>query len=428
MSYSQKDLEKAFNRAKVSLMTRKGTIFIQTVLFSLKHVFSDKTPNDQPNPTLCVNGVSMIINPDFFMNVLDQETRQSALVHETWHVCFKHVLHEKLRGNTRVKDGMDLKAWNYAGDYVINLVLKDAGFTVPSSWLLEEKFRGWHTEKVYEYLKQNPQMMQQPNQMTDDSSGNFVGDIQSPENDPNGNQGQGQGQQNQGGNTPSQGDKDAAQQAAAAKIDKMIIRANAQRMAMEGGSAAGNLPGEIGIHLDKLLNPKLPWNVILANYIDSMAKDDYTWRRPNRRFMPEYYLPSAYSDAMEHLAVAVDTSCSVTDEQFRNFLTEIQHIKNTVNPKLTTIVDFDTQVQKVHKLAQGDDVTSVTFHGRGGTDLYPMMDYFEKNKPKVLIVFSDLFCREVVKNPGFPVIWICVDNLNAHVNFGKLIHYDTKEC
>ena len=79
------------------------------------------------------------------------------------------------------------------------------------------------------------------------------------------------------------------------KIEDIIVKASVQsKMA---GDAAGSIPGDIEIALDKLLNPKLPWNVILQNYMSSFAKEDFSWRRPNRRTLSQgiylhHYTPS----------------------------------------------------------------------------------------------------------------------------------------
>jgi predicted metal-dependent peptidase len=76
----------------------------------------------------------------------------------------------------------------------------------------------------------------------------------------------------------------------------------------------------------------------------------------------------------------------------------------------------------------------VHFSGGGGTNLQPVFDHFagknpdhpEAGPPTVLIVFSDFYCGKIKEDPGYPVIWISVDNPNAEVNFGTLINYELK--
>ena len=100
-------------------------------------------------------------------------------------------------------------------------------------------------------------------------------------------------------------------------------------------------------------------------------------------------------------------------------------MRELLNPVMTTIVSFDTQVQNIHHIAQDDSMDSVTFTGRGGTNLYPVFDYYKKHRPTVLVVFSDLQCQPIDVDPGFPVVWICVNSPQSKVNFGTLIHYET---
>lgn len=209
------------------------------------------------------------------------------------------------------------------------------------------------------------------------------------------------------------------------ELDNILVKASmASKMA---GDKPGSIPGDIQILIEELTNPKLPWNVILQNYMTSFNKDDYSYQRPNRRFTPDFYLPSLHSEGLDEIAVAVDTSGSVSEDEFRAFLTEINNIKETLNPKKTTIIDFDTSIKHVHTINEGDSIHNLPFSGRGGTDLDCVFDYYGKNKPNLLLVFSDLWCDQIEDDPGYPVIWVCVDNPNAEVNFGTLIHYDTRE-
>ena len=76
-----------------------------------------------------------------------------------------------------------------------------------------------------------------------------------------------------------------------------------------------------------------------------------------------------------------------------------------------------------------DPIEKVSFTGWGGTCLEPVFEHYDKAPPTVLIIFSDLYCREIPKEdmPTYPVLWVCTDNKNATVNFGTLIHFDTSK-
>lgn len=389
----QKEAEQALSKAKIKLMGKANTAFITTILFSLKQSWSTEIP------TMMVNGVELVLNPKWF---LDQapDTRITALVHEAWHVALNHMA--RGRGIN-----YDHTRFNKAADYVINLLLEQQGFHVPrgdSGWLIDDKYADMATEEVYEILPIEPPK-------DDNNSGGGSG--WSPDFKANDGSGEGSGDSSK-------------QEQIEQQIQKTIQQA-AQRSKMSG-DAPGTIPGEIEEYIDALLNPKLHWTVLLQNHVNGLGKDDYSFRRPNKRFMPEYYLPSAYSEVLEEVAVAVDTSGSVSNEEFAAFLSEIQEIKDTMGPKLTKVIDFDTKVQAVHELTENDDALSISFTGRGGTRLEPVFEHYSEGKqPTVLIVFSDLYCNEIEEDPGYPVIWVCIDNPNAKVNFGQLIHISKGE-
>jgi len=367
------ELRTSLDKAKIGMLVQKGSTFVSTVLFSLKLKWTRSLP------TAGVDGKYLYLNPDFWL-AQSPNVRVSILFHETWHVCFNHMFR---------RNNMDKKKWNYAGDYVINLMGRDAEYEIPSEWLISEDYRGLSTKEVYDLLPE-----------PEGDSGGLGDDLIES----------------------AGGDSEIIEQEVA---DVLIRAATRAKLDEASGNAAGYIPGEIEIMIEELINPKLDWRTILQNYMSSFTKDDYTFQRPNKRFQPDYYLASLRSESVGEIAIAVDTSGSVSDDEFKIFLTEINDIKEKMNPSLTTIIDFDTKINHVHSLTQDQSVKSLPFSGRGGTNLKPVFEHYNKHKPVVLIIFSDLECWEIEDDPGYPVIWICVNNPNASVNFGELIHYET---
>jgi predicted metal-dependent peptidase len=367
------ELERGFSKAKLGIMSRMDSTFISTILFSLKHSWDTKIP------TAGTDGIHLIINNDWFMGLTPKQ-RIGLLAHESWHVAFNHVLR---------KGDRDHSKFNRAADYVINLLLDDAGYDLPPDGCFDKKYRNMSTEQVYDVLPDEPE------------NPGYEPDI-----------------------IPNNGS--AKQQAARQQaVDDIVVKAATQ--AKMSGEDPGNLPGDVKRLLDELVNPKLPWRVILQNYMSAFAKDDYTFSKPNRRFMPEFYLPSLHSEAVGEVAIAIDTSASVGKKEFTAFLSEINDIKTTLQPSLTTIIDFDTSIKNVYKLGQDDPMDDVTFTGGGGTCLEPVFEFYKEEPPIVLVIFSDLYCNPIKEDPGYPVVWICVDNTNAKVNFGTKIDYDTSD-
>lgn len=383
--------EKALDRAKIGLLQVKNSTFISTILFNLKFSW------DASIPTACTNGLDLRINPDFFMP-LGPEERVFLLAHEAWHVAFQHML----RLNKEKEDNFGV--WNQATDHYINIMLINSGYKMIKGGLASHEYHDqqvWSSDKIFRDLMDDPNK-QDPNFEPDFGTSN-TGD-QPTDKD---------------GNKMSQ---DAVQR----KIEDIVVKASVQsKMA---GDTPGTIPGDIEILLDALLNPKLPWNVILQNYMNSYAKEDFSWRKPNRRTLSQdIYLPSLYSESLGHIAVAVDTSCSVTDEQFQAFRTEIVNIQSQYQPETLTVCDFDTKIHHIHKLCKGEDASGINFSGRGGTNMHPVFEHYNKpeNKPKVLIMFSDMECSPITDKPEYDVIWVRLPtNYGFKPDFGQVIDFE----
>lgn len=374
-----KELTRLLDRAKIGLMGIKNSTFISTILFSLKFSW------DSNIPTACTDGLSLKFNPDFFRNMSEEE-RIGVLAHEAWHVAFQHML--------RVGD-RDFGLWNQATDHVINLMLLSKGYQLPRGGLADPKFENMNSDEVYTHLDQNKQ----------DQSPNFQQDMAPA------------GGNNPGTITPEEAAK------VEQKITDTILKATLQSRV--NGDDPGTIPGEIERELHKLLYPKLPWNIILQRFMNDLAPLDFTWRRPNKRFMPEVYLPTLYSETIGHIAIAVDTSGSVTDEQFTDFLTEINSIKEHLQPERLTVIDFDTCIQHVHELGKEDSVHSVKFTGRGGTHIGEVLEWADTHKPLAMVIFTDGYFRKVDLDPGIPIIWIIhSDGIHSFkTDFGKVVEY-----
>ena len=370
---NQKELDQLLNKAKIGIMTKQSSAFICTILFSLKQSW------DTGLPTAGTDGERIIINPDFFLSLTSDE-QIGLLAHEAWHVAFSHVS----RGTT-----FDKQKYNIAADYVINIMLVDAGFTLPEGAYVDGQYRYMSTEEVYDLLPDPPE--------------DYDCDIMPI------------------------GDGEASEMEIAQKelnIKQIVMKA-AQQSKIRGDQA-GTIPGDIQRMIDELTNPKLDWFTILMNYMTSFDKADYSFRIPNRRFFPEFFLPGLHGESMGELALAFDASASVTQQEFSAYFGETKYMRELVRPELTTIIEFDTAINNVYSLKKEDNMDDVNFTGGGGTNLQPVFDHFEKNKPTVLIIFSDLYCTKIIEDPGYPVVWISVNNKSAEVNFGTLIHYDLK--
>lgn len=379
-----KEAEQALKVAKITLMMQKNTVCYTTVLFSLKQRFTEEIP------TAATNGKELVINPHFFVGLTPNE-RLTLLAHEVLHVLLDHM--------HRIGDRIH-ELWNIAGDYVINGSLATAQYTPLKKWLYESKYDGMTTEQVYNDLMKKPDQDRQNLIAQCKANGFNGGDVTYPDQvDP----------------------KDAVSQD---EVTNIILRAVTQAKAM--GQPPGTMPNEIEVELQKTLNPPLPWNVILQNYLTSFAQDDFSFRRPNKKFLPTYYLPTAYSEAVCNIAVAVDISSSVTDHEFNVFIQKIDEIKKTMKPQKMTIISFNTKITGIQELTPEDNpLTKLKFKGRGGTHVGEILQWAADNKPTVMLVFSDgEFNHIEPKDKRVPIVWLIHNSPNWKSKWGRTIHYN----
>lgn len=367
--------ELALSKAKTNLIigSRKSP-FLATLVFGLKTEVTDAIS------TACTDGTHLLVNPAFF-NSLDSDQQITLLAHEAYHVALSHIL--------RLGD-RDPKLWNIATDYVINLMLHKAKFKDIPQGLLDHQYDNMSADEVYAKLLKNPPKVPAPDHMMQpkDANGN-------PE-DP---------------------------QITKAKIDKLIVKA-ATHAKLAGEKALGDLPSDMQRAIEEALNPKLDWRTILMNHMSSFKKEDYSYRRPNKKYLPDFYMPTLYSESLGSIGVAFDASGSVSDEDFNLFKSEVDLIRNMLNPESVDLISFDTKLQTRHVITSDMPIKDLEFGGYGGTSLAPVFEHFNKNKPEVLIVFSDLECRQWTEEPDYPVIWILVGHYKVPtVHFGTLIEY-----
>lgn len=155
--------------------------------------------------------------------------------------------------------------------------------------------------------------------------------------------------------------------------------------------------------------------------MDSYAKDDYSWRKPNKKF-PDIYLPSLHSESIDNISVLIDTSGSITNEDLKAFFTEIQAIKDSLNPESLWVGSFDTQLYD-SKLF--DNFTELKLQGGGGTYSTPIKKYIEENNPNILLVFSDMYMDfSSLKTVDYDhLYWIATAGHIPTVPLGTIIEY-----
>lgn len=365
-------LDRMLDQVKSELFQSKNAGFLGPLMCALNFVW------DSTIETCDTDGSQIRWNPKDFLGCTF-DGRVSSLLHELGHVYRLHNLRREER---------DLEEWNIACDIVINRDLINMGFKL--EWA--SPGIGSHPEipheleeHIYDYLVKQKSQGNKP-------SGNCCGGLPTL----------------------------SGQQAQSMINNVMTAVHSAHQL-----KAAGSIPGNVELILEKFLKPKLPWERLLYLWFNDMFEEEYDWNIPDRRYLEqELYLPALIDNdgRLEHLIYYFDTSGSVSDKMLIRFNSEVKYIKDRFDPQKLTLVLFDTRIHAEYTYNETDKFTKLKVIGRGGTSLHPVREHMMEHKPTAAIVFSDLFCTEMAAGPKCPILWVACNNPDATVPFGKLIH------
>lgn len=324
-------------------------------------------------PTAGVDGTHLFFNPEF-TDKLSKNEIEFLLSHEVLHL----VLLTHLRRGHR-----DMKVWNIATDFAINLMLKDEKFTLIEGSLIDERFRDWSAEKIYEFLMENPEEQPQGEAWNVGAVSDATG---------------GSGEDGKDGKqlTPAQISELEAE-----------MKGKIQAAAM-GARKAGKLPGSIESLIEDICAPKADWRDILQRFVSEKAMLDYNFSLCHTRMLQQYGVinPVLSSEELGRLALIIDTSGSVRDEELKQFLGELSDILENYEECNLDVLTCDTKVHTHQEFTSDDLPLQLKIVGRGGTLVKPAMDFIEKNleKPSAIIYYSDSYAFDYaeVEEPEVP--------------------------
>ena len=366
-------------------------------LYSGLFVFG-KTEVVDDIPTACTDGVNVKYGTAF-VDSLDDQCLRGLILHETLHKAFRHTtvwrhLYEK---NPRLA--------NMACDYVINLLIVDSDrmgndVRLPEGGLIDEKYRGMDAGEVYKMLDKDQQEKGKSNGQGD--SGDDQGSQESEGFDEH--------------------DWEASDKLSEQEREGMAREVD--QALRQGALLAGRLKGNVPRGVSELLEAKVNWREVLRDFVSSFANehDSSTWRRPNRRWVDQgVYMPSAVSETMGEMVVAIDTSGSIGQEELSQFLGEVMAICRDVNPERVHLLYWDTEVAQHETYEQGQYesmLQSTKPKGGGGTCVVCVPKYIKEKslKPECVLVLTDGYLSGGWGVWDQPVFWgITMKNIQSSV-------------
>ncbi len=372
--------------------------FVSAIL--LKHPIKER----HDIPTLAVDGRGQIYYNPKFIDTLSVPQVVWGLAHETFHRIGQHALRRKHRNH---------KKWNYAGDAWINDVLDEAKIGTRIDGCVDMKGSKDDTvENIYDKLP-------------DGGGGDRPGE--------NGDEG-GEGEQGGGGGEQNDGIGDDI-------LNENMPQDEAERKQLEAemkievaeaaqiAKARGRLPGVLAKIAEQIIDVKTPWFDILERYMVGYTKNDYSWRRPNRKHIGnDVYLPSIDNiPKMGEVVLQVDISGSVSMKEIAYYSGHIKRIVELCHPEKVHVIYTDTQVQKYEVFEAGEEV-SVNYHSGGGTDMCDGYRWLDREgvTPDVMITLTDGY-TDFPSKVDVPSIWVISSDISAPPHAGETIHFDMED-
>lgn len=368
--------------------------FFGSILFNLPVEEGDKVTQ-----TLAVDGVSLHINPKYW-DSLPGKQQIGTLTHEVCHLMLSHIWRMGARIDIAVDPatGQMIPLWNLATDYAVNLlVTKELGRDfLPKGALYDTKYTGWSAEKIYEDLqKQIPKMSKQDLKDMMGKHGST---------DDHGQWGKKKG-------------KDAVE--AQGKMKQLIAQA------MEVAKSKGKEP-EFAKRLLQEMEPKEDWRKVLMDYVQPYM-NDYNFQRPDRRFLEEeFFLPDIKEGQyIDWIAVAIDTSGSIGQNEMNHFIAEIKSILGSYDKVKIKLTFCDAEATDFVELDEYDK-SKIKPVGGGGTDFKPVFDLIKKegSAPQALLYFTDMMGDFPSRAPHYDTIWVSTTGRDYKAPFGKQLPYN----
>jgi predicted metal-dependent peptidase len=364
--------------------------------------------------TTATDARKLYYNAEFIESLSLAET-EFMLAHEALHCGLAHFARRENRVKWR---------WDIACDYAINPLLLGEGLTAPFGILYDRGFADMTAEEIYPYLDKK---------MADQTIDQHVYDAE----EDDGDQGEGKG------DMPSKGDLSTADgevtekgggsevkgktggraesdsDAGGAKRPRPLSGQQREDLSVQwqqrlAGAAqqaiqAGKLSDSLARLVDHLLQPSLPWRMLLSRYLSYIARNDYNYMRPsNRRDGPAIY-PSLRSTEV-NIVVVVDTSGSISTAEISEFLSEINAIKGQLSARISLLAcDAELAVDCPWIFEPWEEVSlPEKLTGGGGTSFIPAFEWLGQQdmQPDLLVYFTDAEGKFPEQEPAIDVLWL----------------------
>jgi len=349
--------------------------------------------------TTATDARSFYYNRDY-IKALSFEQTKFILAHEALHCALSHFARREHRHKRR---------WDLACDFAVNPLLMADGLTPAPDALILDAYKNMTAEEIYPCIQENTDEEPMDQHLYDqDDRPHGSGDRDDGEG------GRGEEQTNDNGDIHGQPDAQAGGAPLPPPLSTperdSLDKQWQQRLASAAQQAiqAGKLGGSMARMVDHLLQPQLPWRMLLAHYMTRAARNDYSFAHPSRR-EGTAILPGLRSQHID-LLVVLDTSGSISDDDMQEFLSEVNAIKGQVGARITLhACDEKLAPEGPWIFDPWEDVKLPgKLPGGGGTRFTPVFEWadWQDRAPDLLVYFTDAKGEFPKIEPSYPVLWL----------------------
>ena len=396
-----RDAQRKLARQRYWLLERHP--FFATPLLQLEHLA------DASVSSISSDGTRLFYNPSFVNSSTTDDLRYQ-LCQVVMACCLKHHIRRGEREDSK---------WQVASQLVIRPILHQAGLTLDDKPGIKTSIeRAYGLVGDGDGTQNSGRIMDAPGDAdgneTQDQDGNGNGDNNVDQDvlDDLANQSAANGvdesDESQSGNAASNGNANES-----AKWDRIVAQSKAFERLNEAGGPAGKDTGDLLSQIEAAKSQQVDWRDALRDLMTQPAKLDYSWSRPNRRYIDAgLYLPSVDGTARGNFVLAIDTSGSMSTQALRMVWSEVLGICEDTLPDTVTVMFADTEIKSIQEFEGGDLPSAIHMPGRGGTCFAPVFTEIDNwlEQPDALVFLTDLCANDFPHNePAYPVLWAGID-------------------
>ncbi len=385
-----KDIESEISRCIIKLLMKEP--FYAHFLSGIIRVITDEIPTAAVG--FKSGKIALYVNENFFLKELKSFNERVAVIkHETLHILFKHLFRMQSKS-------YDNKLFNIAADLVVNQLIEP--WRLPESAVTLSTFSDLNlppdksVEWYYKKLKE---------QSSDDNTKKTISQVSE--------------EISHSDHSKWGENKGASSNIIETELDRMIIQAKDRTPLKDYGSIPLGIKKMINVIIEKR-KPQIDWKRALRLFSTSSRKTRvyYTMKRISKRYGTR---PGIKIKRYQRLAVAIDTSGSIKEDDFVIFFSEIHSIWK--QGAEIEVIECDAEVQRKYSY-RGKLPKFIS--GGGGTLFDPVFSYLKSNrfeKYDGCIYLTDGYAPEAKIKPPCSLFWCITKDgkLGNHLKYGRAV-------